>query len=87
MQAYQNTCRFIKQAIMDKPDLALEIYSLERVLDERIHLLLETEIHSSGYVIHTLKATLWCFLKETEYASTVQLPFKERFFNAHKCYE
>ncbi|GAB3845844.1 ADP-ribosylglycohydrolase family protein [Hymenobacter terrigena] len=31
----------------------------------------ETEIKSSGYVVHTLEAALWCLLKHDTYAATV----------------
>ena len=32
---------------------------------------LESEISSSGYVVHTLEAALWCLLKHDTYAATV----------------
>ena len=31
----------------------------------------EAEIHSSGYVVHTLEAALWCLLRHDTYAATV----------------
>jgi ADP-ribosyl-[dinitrogen reductase] hydrolase len=31
----------------------------------------ETEIFSSGYVVHTLEASIWCFLKTSNYADSV----------------
>ena len=31
----------------------------------------EEDIHSGGYVIHTLEASLWCFLNTGNYAEAV----------------
>jgi ADP-ribosyl-[dinitrogen reductase] hydrolase len=41
------------------------------VLDGRLPTLPEAEIESSGYVVHTLEAALWCLLTQTSYAATV----------------
>jgi ADP-ribosyl-[dinitrogen reductase] hydrolase len=42
-----------------------------RILSGRIFDLKEEDIHSSGYVIHTLEAALWCFLNTGNYAEAV----------------
>ena len=42
-----------------------------RVLSSELALLPEAEISSSGYVVHTLEAALWCLLKHDTYAATV----------------
>ena len=43
----------------------------QRILSGSIRDLVETEIKSSGYVVHTLEAALWCLLKHDTYAATV----------------
>jgi len=41
------------------------------VLDGSLPTQPEDEIHSSGYVVHTLEAALWCLLRHDTYAATV----------------
>lgn len=48
-----------------------EIEIFDRILKNNIMLLDESDIASSGYVIHSLEASLWCFLRNDSYASTV----------------
>ena len=43
----------------------------DRVLDKVIPNLAEDEISSSGYVVHTLEAALWCLFTSTSYKETV----------------
>ncbi|MGI4832164.1 MAG: ADP-ribosylglycohydrolase family protein [Janthinobacterium lividum] len=43
----------------------------ERVLSGSLPTLAESEISSSGYVVHTLEAALWCLLRHDTYAATV----------------
>lgn len=54
-----------------KPFFAAERATYERVLDGSLPALTGADIHSSGYVVHTLEAALWCLLTETTYAATV----------------
>jgi ADP-ribosylglycohydrolase len=42
-----------------------------RVLDGSLPTLPEAEISSSGYVVHTLEAALWCLLRHANYPATV----------------
>jgi ADP-ribosyl-[dinitrogen reductase] hydrolase len=42
------------------------------VLDGSLPHLPETDVSSTGYVVHTLEAALWCLLKHDTYAATVQ---------------
>ncbi|NML64370.1 ADP-ribosylglycohydrolase family protein [Hymenobacter sp. RP-2-7] len=42
-----------------------------RVLDGSLPMLPESEISSSGYVVHTLEAALWCLLRHDNYPATV----------------
>lgn len=48
-----------------------ELNHFRRILQKDIAKLEVQEIHSSGYVIHTLEATMWCLLNNNDYASTV----------------
>ena len=43
----------------------------QRVLTGNLAIVPEAEIKSSGYVVHTLEATLWCLLTHDTYAATV----------------
>ena len=43
----------------------------QRVLDGSLPRLAEAQIQSSGYVVHTLEAALWCLLTQESYAATV----------------
>lgn len=55
-----------------KPAEIKEINShFQRVFSSNIETLPIDEIHSSGYVIHTLEAALWCFLNTSSYAESV----------------
>lgn len=53
------------------PRLAKEIDRFTRVLDGQLALIPEADIQSSGYVVHTLEAALWCLLRGESYADTV----------------
>jgi ADP-ribosyl-[dinitrogen reductase] hydrolase len=48
-----------------------EINMFRRVLEEDISLREEHEISSSGYVLCTLEASLWCLLRNKDYRDTV----------------
>jgi ADP-ribosylglycohydrolase len=43
----------------------------QRILTDGLLALPEAEIKSSGYVVHTLEAALWCLLTHDSYAATV----------------
>lgn len=51
-----------------KPDT---VYVYQRVLDGSLANLKEDEIHSSGFVVHTLEAALWCNLTSNSYKEAV----------------
>jgi len=61
--ARQETSAFL--TLLPVPADELELF--RRVLDGNIAELPETEIYSSGYVVHTLEAALWSFLTTTNY--------------------
>ena len=44
-----------------------EIKLFNRLLKDNIHELSSTEIFSSGYVVHTLEASIWCILTTNSY--------------------
>jgi ADP-ribosylglycohydrolase len=48
-----------------------EIALFDRLLKEHIYELPEEDIHSSGYVLHTLEASIWCLLTTTNYKDAV----------------
>jgi len=48
-----------------------EIVVFDRLLKYDIARLPEEEIHSSGYVIHTLEAAIWCLLTTGSYREAV----------------
>ena len=54
-----------------EPPFAVEAAAYEAVLNGALPGLTERHVHSSGYVVHTLEAALWCLLTETTYAATV----------------
>lgn len=47
------------------------IYVYRRILDGSLPDLKEEEIHSSGFVVHTLEAAIWCNLTSNSYKETV----------------
>lgn len=78
--AYQNTQHKVNAFLRDHEICdELEKHKFHRILenpygDYEIRPLLdysEQEIASSGYVLHTLEASLWCFLKYNSYAEAV----------------
>jgi ADP-ribosylglycohydrolase len=48
-----------------------EITLFDRLLKGNIYELEEEDIHSSGYVLHTLEASIWCLLITTNYKDAV----------------
>ncbi len=71
-EAYRKTCDTIK-TFLDETDTCTteEATHFERILSGNIHKLWNEDIHSSGYVIHTLEASLWCLLNSGNYADAV----------------
>ncbi|MGK7883871.1 MAG: ADP-ribosylglycohydrolase family protein [Crocosphaera sp.] len=69
-QAYQNAIPIINKHYQD------EIYSSElkyfqRILQGNIETVSRDEISSSGYVVHSLEAALWCLLTTNNYRDAV----------------
>ncbi|MEC4982734.1 MAG: ADP-ribosylglycohydrolase family protein [Oscillatoria sp. PMC 1068.18] len=58
-------------SIYTQPPYATEKHHFQRVLTGNIPTLSIEEIHSSGYVVDSLEAALWCFLNSTSYSEAV----------------
>ncbi|CAA9223226.1 MAG: ADP-ribosylglycohydrolase [uncultured Cytophagales bacterium] len=70
-QAYENTIREVHAFLEEKPFNPNEIQKFTRILSGTLRGSTEAQIQSSGYVLHTLEASLWCLLTEDTYAATV----------------
>ena len=66
-EAYIN----MKKPIMKYFAGANELKHFSRILQDDISELKEETIKSSGYVVHTLEASLWCFLTSNSYEKAV----------------
>lgn len=54
-----------------EPGLAEEISTFHRTLSPELTSLPEKEIRSSGYVVHSLEASLWCLLNGSSFSQCV----------------
>jgi ADP-ribosylglycohydrolase len=61
----------IASAFYLQPPFATELPHFETVLSLQIASLAERDISSSGYVVDTLTAAVWCLLTSTNYRETV----------------
>jgi ADP-ribosyl-[dinitrogen reductase] hydrolase len=61
------TLEFIKNKVFSE----IEISLFQRILKDNINELQENQIYSSGYVLHSLEASLWCVLNSNSYEETV----------------
>lgn len=52
-------------------ELIPELETYERILNDDIFTLEESDILSSGYVVHALEASMWCFLTTDNYKDAV----------------
>lgn len=48
-----------------------EVHYFNRILSKKIYEQAEENIHSSGYVLHTLEASLWCFFNSVNFEDAV----------------
>jgi ADP-ribosylglycohydrolase len=55
----------------NKEEFKLELKHYERLQDKRFYKLQESEIRSTGYVVYTLEAALWCLLNTDNYKECV----------------
>ncbi len=70
LQAYEKGLEKI-QTIYSASEYASEISHFNKVFSGEIAKLSVDEIQSSGYVIHTLEASLWCLLNSSSYPEAV----------------
>jgi ADP-ribosylglycohydrolase len=70
--AYKRACDTVNQFLFETDTCSNnELAIFKRILSGSIDDLKEDEIKSSGYVIHTLEAALWCILNTSNYKDTV----------------
>lgn len=69
--AYLEACEEMKRWMEDQDVEAAEQAVFAKVLSGSMAKESEENIESSGYVMHSLEASLWCFLKYGDYASAV----------------
>jgi len=70
-EAYSQTQKIVLECAEFQGFNPKEIQLFERVLKNDISTYSENEISSSGYVLHTLEASIWCFLNSESYAEAV----------------
>ncbi|WP_316844448.1 ADP-ribosylglycohydrolase family protein [Pedobacter psychrodurus] len=70
-EAYFNMQFKLKNFVADHDFEQREIDLFQRVLINDISTVPENEIYSSGYVLHSLEASLWCILTTGTYEATV----------------
>ena len=70
-EAYKNMQLVLSEFLKDKSFNPTEIALFDRILKNDISEYKENEIHSSGYVLHSLEASIWCFLNSDSYEETV----------------
>ena len=69
--AYAQLCQTAPAQLAELHIPDAEINHFKRVLSGELATLPESAIASSGYVVHTLEAALWCLLQHETYAATV----------------
>lgn len=69
--AYQSANNKFKEFIKNHSDYQKELPHFHLVLSENIHKIPEEKIESSGYVMHSLEAGLWCLLRSNSYKECV----------------
>ena len=70
-EAYKEMQNVLSKFLEDKKYNPLEIKLFDKILNNDIWNYPENEIHSSGYVLHSLEASFWCFLNYDSYEETV----------------
>lgn len=70
-EAYYEAVYIVNDFCKGKRDLEQESISLKRVLNYLIEDIPLNEIYSDGYVVHSLEAAIWCWLKEDSFAKAV----------------
>lgn len=68
---YENLKLSVSEFINSNENLKDELIHFERLINRNIYELDENEIQSSGYVIQTLEASIWCILTSNNYEDAV----------------
>jgi ADP-ribosylglycohydrolase len=69
--AYTKTVSAFREFYEHDPSWAVELDYFHLLLAEDVRRLSENEIASSGYVVHTLTASVWCLLTTSSYTECV----------------
>lgn len=70
-EAYHNMQQIIANFLKEKDFNKQELSLFDRILKQNISSVEEVDISSSGYVLHSLEASLWCVLTSSSYKETV----------------
>ncbi|WP_379966890.1 ADP-ribosylglycohydrolase family protein [Epilithonimonas sp. UC225_85] len=71
IEAYSYMQRTVLEYAVNQEFNPKEVELFERILKNNISNYPEDEIKSSGYVLHSLEASLWCFLNSESYSEAV----------------
>ncbi len=69
-EAYLKACNFVKEYYRREP-FTYELKYYSRLIEGKIQNIPEDQIYSTGYVVHTLEASIWCFLNSKSYKDAV----------------
>jgi ADP-ribosylglycohydrolase len=69
-EAYQHTIETMSHHYR-QPPYAAELPHFERLLSGHLGALSEEDIPSTGYVVHTLEASIWCLLNTNSFGEAV----------------
>lgn len=70
-EAYKEMQNVLSKFLEDKKYNPAEIQLFQKILKNDIWTYPENEIRASGYVLHSLEASFWCFLNSDSYEETV----------------
>lgn len=70
-EAYKEMQNVLSKFLEDKKYNPVEIQLFEKILKNDIWIYPENKIRASGYVLHSLEASFWCFLNSDSYEETV----------------
>jgi len=68
---YEMTNKIVKSELSQRGIQELELKHFERIFNNSISTLNYNQIRGSGYVIHSLESSIWCFLKTENYKDAV----------------
>lgn len=61
----------LSKKIYSKPPYVSELNHFSRIIEGKVAQLQINDVYSSGYVVHTLEASLWCLMNSEDYAEAV----------------